>query len=163
MLVQHVPLRAYHQAPVPSLPPPLLSGECRLGGGTSIRLQAQSRNPRDPRRLMRSGGLRRLPAESIRYSSLARLRLFGLRDTFPSNKADKPRNLSRTTSPNGSCLRWSAAPVGSQRSRLQSPAERMQRQLLCECTARPKVVCPPLRQRVRRSLRDRRHAAQLFP
>src|SRR5947199_10296817 len=107
MLVQHVPLRAYHQAPVPSLPPPLPSGECRWGVGTSIRLQAQSRNPPDPRRLMRSWGLCRLPAESIRYSSLARLRLFGLRDTFPSNKADKPQDLSRTTSPNESSLHWS--------------------------------------------------------
>src|SRR6266852_1940555 len=111
MLAQHVPLRAYHQAPVPSLPPPLPWGECRWAGGTSIRLQEQSRNPPDPRRLKRSGALCRLPAESIRYSSLARLRLFGLRDTFPSNKADKPRNLSRTTSPNASFLRWSAVSV----------------------------------------------------
>src|ERR1700756_2934834 len=150
MLGQHVPLRAYHQAPVPSLPPPLLSGECRLGVGTSIRLQAQSRNPPDPRRLMRSGGLCRLPAESIRYSSLARLRLFGLRDTFPSNKADKPRNLSRTTSPNESCLRWSAATADSQKSRLQSLAERMWRPPLSACIAHPKAVCPRVHPRVRR-------------
>src|ERR1700758_5429134 len=158
MLAKHVPLRAFHQAPVPSLPPPLPSGECRWGVGTSIRLQAQSRNPPDPRRLTRSRGLCRLPAESIRCSSLARLRLFGLRDTFPSNKADKPRDLSRMTSPNGSCLHWSTEAADFQIWRLLFPVEQTPCQQASGCIARPKAVCPRVRSRVPHLLRDRRLA-----
>src|SRR6266516_2709309 len=116
MLAQHVPRRACHQVQAPSLPPPSPSENCRWGKDNSIRLQARSKSQPDPRRPKHSRGLCRLLVGNTRCPSLARLLLFGLRDTCPSNKAHKPRDLLRTTCSNASFLRLSAVLADSRYS-----------------------------------------------
>src|SRR6266567_6641505 len=123
MLGQHVPRRECHQAPAISSRPPSPSENCRWVQDTAIRLQAQSRSQPDPRRPEHSRGLCRLLVGNTRCPSLARLLLFGLRDTCPSNKADTPRDLSRTTCSNVFFLRWSALPATFPKQPSQSPAE----------------------------------------
>src|SRR6266849_3704013 len=111
MLAPHVPQRACRQAAAPSLPPPSPSENCRWVEDTAIRLPAQSRSRPNPRRPERSRGPCRWLAENTRCPSLARLLLFGLRDTCPSNKADKPQDLSRATCSNASFPPALAAPL----------------------------------------------------
>src|SRR6266849_9609189 len=158
MLRQHVPRRACHQAPVTSSRPPSPSENCRWVQDTAIRLQAQSRSQPDPRKLEHSRGLCRLLVGNTRCPSLARLLLFGLRDTCPSSKADKPRDLSPTTCSSESFLRSSAVLADFQIQQLRSPAERSARQPASGCTAHPKAVCPRVPPRVRRLRRGRRPA-----
>src|SRR5215469_2045303 len=114
MLMRYVLRRACHLVAALSVPPPSPLENCRSGVGTSIRLQAQSKNRRAPRRPEHSRGLGRSLAGSIRCPSLALLLLLDSRDTYPSNKADKPQDLPRTSSPNGSFPRSSAVPVDFQ-------------------------------------------------
>src|SRR5438309_10011632 len=96
-------------------------GKLSLGKDNSIRLQARSKSQPDPHRPERSRGLCRLLVGNTRCPSLARLLLFGWRDTCPSNKADKPRDLSRTSCSNASFLRSSAEPADFQIQQLRSP------------------------------------------
>src|SRR6266566_1422426 len=163
MPARHVPQRACHQAPALFEPLPLHLEDCRLGGDITIRLRARCKRQLNPRRPEHSRGLWRLLVGSSRWPSLAQPLLFGLRDTCPSNKADRPQDSSRMISPNGSSLRWSTEPADSRRSRLQSLAERTQRRPISGCTARPKAVCPRLRPRVRRLRTGRRPAEGLSP
>src|SRR5438132_7165608 len=155
MPAPHVPQRACRQAAAPSLPPPSPSENCRYGEGIDIR-PAQSRSRPNPRRPERSRGLCRLLVGNTRCPSLAPLLLFGLRDTCPSNKADKPRDLSRTTCSNASFLRSSAVLADFQIQQLRSLAGRSGCHPASGCTAHPKAVCPRVRPPVWRLRKHRR-------
>src|SRR5437870_958245 len=133
----------------PSLPLLSPSESCRWGKDNSIRLQARSKSQPDPHRPERSRALCRLLVGNTRCPSLARLLLFGLRDTCPSNKADKPRDLSRTSCSNASFLRSSAEPADFQIQQLRSPVGQRGCQPASGCTADPKAVCLRVRPRVR--------------
>src|SRR5207249_6023767 len=163
MLAQHVPRQACRRVLAPSLPLLSPSENCRWGKDNSIRLQARSKSQPDPHRPKHSRGLCRLLVGNTRCPSLARLLLFGLRDTCPSNKADKPRDLSRTTCSNASFLRLSAEPADFQIQQLRSPAGLTLSRPVYGCTVRPKAVCPRVRPRVRRLRRGRRPAERLSP